>query len=228
MLGIFGNAPGPSLINSFLATIPPRFRYWDISCNPGNQVTAQPWKVFTRQNFVLPLQLPYDALYAAFNENTKRNIKKAAKSNAVIDKPGLQQVLALAQQQMEKRNHYQPDQFDRFAKLYQLLAGNNAAVTYGVYDGAKHLLSAAVFFTWRNRAYYILPGNHPAGRQSGASHALLDAFIRDHACSELILDFEGSDIESVALFYRSFGALAELYPAISYNRLPALIKWLKK
>ena len=45
-------------------------------------------------------------------------------------------------------------------------------------------------------------GNHPDGKTIGASHALIDAFIKDHADQNFILDFEGSDIRNLAFFYR--------------------------
>jgi len=70
-------------------------------------------------------------------------------------------------------------------------------------------------------------GNHPNGRTLGASHALVDAFIKDQAGQDLLLDFEGSDIRNLAFFYSSFGATEEKYPAIKLNRLPWYIRWMK-
>ena len=74
----------------------------------------------------------------------------------------------------------------------------------------------------------LATGNHPDGKTIGASHALIDAFIKDHAGQDLILDFEGSDIRNLAFFYSSFGATEELYPALKINKLPWYIKLLKK
>lgn len=71
-------------------------------------------------------------------------------------------------------------------------------------------------------------GNHPNGKTLGASHTLIDAFIKDHSGQNLLLDFEGSDIHSLAHFYSSFGAREEKYSAIKLNRLPAPFKWFKK
>jgi len=85
-----------------------------------------------------------------------------------------------------------------------------------------------VFFYSHDRAYYILVGNHPEGRNLGASHGLIDAFIKDHAGKKLVFDFEGSDIEGLAQFYRGFGAVEEKYPAIRLNRLPWWMRWLKR
>ena len=92
----------------------------------------------------------------------------------------------------------------------------------------QNFLASAAFFIFQNRAYYILVGNHPNGKTVGASHALINAFIKDHAGRNLILDFEGSDIHSLAFFYSSFGATEEKYCGIKLNRLPGLLKLLKK
>ncbi len=117
---------------------------------------------------------------------------------------------------------------ENFKKLFVYLKEKELAKTYGVLSNANQLLSSCVFFFSHNRAYYILVGNHPEGRNVGASHALIDSFIKDHAGKDIILDFEGSDIEGLAQFYSGFGAVEEKYPAIRLNRLPFYLKWLKK
>src|SRR6185369_17066679 len=93
------------------------------------------------------------------------------------------------------------DDFDRFKKLYEVLYEKQMATTYGIYTSGGQLISSAAFFFSHNRAYYILVGNHPNGKTSGASHALIDNFIKDHAGQNLLLDFEGSEIRNLAFFY---------------------------
>jgi hypothetical protein len=62
----------------------------------------------------------------------------------------------------------------------------------------------------------------------GASHLLVDSFIKDHAARNLTLDFEGSDVQTLAFFYSCFGAVEEKYTALKLNRLPWLLKWVKQ
>ena len=57
---------------------------------------------------------------------------------------------------------------------------------------------------------------------------IVDAFIREHAGSELILDFEGSNIPTVARFFAGFGARPEIYQGVSFDRLPLFLKRLRK
>jgi hypothetical protein len=99
-------------------------------------------------------------------------------------------------------------------------------ITYAVTVNKKVLASCAFLFS-HGRAYYILVGNHPNGRTLGASHTLIDGFIKDHAEQNLLLDFEGSDIRNLAFFYSSFGAAEEKYSAIKRNKLPWYVKWMK-
>jgi hypothetical protein len=140
----------------------------------------------------------------------------------------VEKVIELAVAQMNAYGKESKENVDRFRTLYQLLLEKEMATTYGVFTEANELFASCVFFFSHNRAYYILVGNNLAGRDSGASHTLIDAFIKDNAGKNLVLDFEGSDIPSLASFYRSFGAIHEPYPALKINRLPFFLKWLKK
>ena len=228
LLGIFGGSVTAELTDAFLLQIPEKFRYWDINLNPGNNVNDASFLVRQRKNFILNLNRPYIDLYKNFSENIKRNIKKSVQLNSTVNSPALPEVLKLVKSQMDQFASVNSEDIDRFLNLYHLLEKENAATTYGVVMADKTLLSACIFFIWHNRAYYILAGNHPDSKSTGASHALINAFIKDHAATNMILDFEGSDIPGVALFYKSFGAEEESYPAIKLNRLPAVLKLFKK
>jgi lipid II:glycine glycyltransferase (peptidoglycan interpeptide bridge formation enzyme) len=155
-------------------------------------------------------------------------VKKAVQLNFKIEKNiPVAEVIALARQQMKTYSDKKGD-FENFEKLYSTLRKKQMAETYGVLSEKKQLLASAVFFYSHSRAYYILVGNHPDGRTLGASHFLIDAFIKENAGKKLLLDFEGSDIRNLAFFYSSFGAVEEKYAAIKLNRLPRVLKWMKK
>ena len=164
-----------------------------------------------------------------YRENIRRNVKKAQQAGCTIQKDfGVEQVMELALAQMRERTPEIDDNAERFRKLYAYLHPLKMSITYGVFDSRNELLSSCVFFYSHNRAYYILVGNHPNGKTLGASHALIDTFIRDHAGQSLLLDFEGSDVQNLAFFYSSFGAVEEKYAGLKVNRLPFYLRWLKR
>jgi hypothetical protein len=224
-LGVFGNDITADIIESFFKAIPSKFKLWQFSLNHGNVFSLKGFNLSDRVNYVLPLNHPYETLYKNFRENIKRNIKKSIQYGCYI-KTGIDidAIIELAKQQP---NAASENDFEKFKKLYAQLKERSAVKCYGVFSNKNELLSSCVFTFSHNRAYYILVGNHPNGRTLGASHALIDSFIKDHAGQNLLLDFEGSDIRNLAFFYSSFGASEEKYPAIKLNKLPWYIKWMK-
>jgi hypothetical protein len=213
--GVFGSN---FVVGDFINAIPGKFKLIEINLNAGNSYEP----ALLRNNFVLPLNAPYETLYTNYRDNVKRNIKKAAGCTVKTGIP-VEQVIALAKEQLSTVVRIREHDMQQFKKLYQVLQ----ATTYGVYSPSGQLLASCVYFFSHNRAYYILVGNHPNGKTLGASHYLIDRFIADHAGSDLLLDFEGSDIRNLAFFYSSFGAVAEVYPALHINRLPWYVKLLR-
>jgi hypothetical protein len=208
--GVFGSN---FEVGDFINAIPKKFRLIEINLNAGNTYT--PGQL--RNNFVLPLNAPYEEIYSNYRDNIKRNIKKAISAGCVA-KTGVpvEQIISLAKQQLSTVVRLREQDLQQFQKLCEVLK----AVTYGVFSSSGQLLASCIYFFSHNRAYYILVGNHPNGKTLGASHYLIDRFIADHAGSGLLLDFEGSDIRNLAFFYSSFGATVETYPAVRVNRLP--------
>lgn len=100
------------------------------------------------------------------------------------------------------------------------------AITAGVYTGTD-LLASCILFYDEKRVYYILAGNHPDARDTGASHLLIARLVEEHAGTNRIFDFEGSDNPSIALYYEGFGASVEYYRSVRLNRLPFFISWIK-
>lgn len=228
-LGVFGNAISAELLESFLKAIPAKFKYLDISLNQNNVYALKDLDLYQRSNYILDLNKSYDQLYNNYRENIQRNIKKAVQAGCSVQKGfDAEKVIGLAVQQMKGQNKESGENIYRFRKLYQLLHAKQMATTYGILSSQNELLASCVFFFSHNRAYYILVGNHPDGKMVGASHALIDAFIKDHAGKNMLLDFEGSDMPNLAFFYSSFGAVEEEYSALKLNRLPFYLRWLKK
>jgi len=225
-LGVFGAGMDKDTTRQFLEAIPKRFRLIEYPLNYGNLPAPEGFGIYLRNNYILNLSIPYEALQQGYREQTRRNIRKAEKYGCLLKKDiDAGEVLKLAGAFTDP---IAPEDGRNFIKLYDELRARGQATAYGMTSAKDELLASAVFLFSNKRAYYILVGNHPNGRTLGASHALIDAFIRDHAGRDLTLDFEGSDLRNLAFFYSSFGAREERYPALRLNRLPWWLKLLKK
>ena len=227
-LGLFGNNLNALLLESFLDAIPPKFKYWDFYLNHYNAFDLDDYKFYERSNYVLNLEKPYTDLQASYRETIRRNVRRAEQVGCYVRKEiDFEKVIELAIQQMKQHTKESGENVDRFRNLYKALHQMKMTATYGIFL-KEDLVASCIFFFSHHRAYYILVGNHPNGKTIGASHALIDVFIRDHAGKKMVLDFEGSDIRNLAFFYSSFGAVEEKYASIRLNRLPFYLKWLKK
>jgi len=227
-LGVFGKNLTKEIIDDFVSMLPSKFKLVEISLNSGNIVgDSRPFSLL-RSNYILHLNRSYEQLYKSYRDNHKRNITKTFQFGCRVSKEiAIDEIIQLNKEQLQHVDGTKPEDYPNFKKLYELLKGRKQAEVYGIIDPKNKVLASAVFFFSHNRAYYIMVGNHPDGKTIGASHALIDAFIKDHAGQNLILDFEGSDIRNLAFFYSGFGATEEIYPALKINRLPFYVKWLK-
>lgn len=228
-LGVFGKNLNNELIDDFIRSIPSKFKLIEISLNAGNIIgDSKPFSIL-RSNYILHLNKPYEELYKTYRDNHKRNINKALQLGCSVSKEiPVDEIIQLNKELLEHIDGTKPGDYLNFKNLFEFLKTRGQAKTYAIVDPKNKLLASAVFFFSHNRAYYIMVGNHPEGKTLGASHALIDAFIKDHAGQDLILDFEGSDIRNLAFFYSSFGAIEEIYPALKINRLPWYVRLLKK
>ncbi|GAB4092250.1 GNAT family N-acetyltransferase [Flaviaesturariibacter terrae] len=222
-LGLFAEPSDVALLNRFLEAIPKKFRYIDVPLNATNLLPGTVFPLQQRANFVLDLRAPYEQLQATYRDNIRRNVRKAIQYGCSTDRAvPVAEIVALA------RTHADDEAgLAAFSMLVNDWIPQGKALCYGIRDKGGALLASAVFLRDSRRAYYLLVGNHPNGRTLGASHLLLDSFIRDHAGSPLLLDFEGSDLRNLAFFYSSFGAHGEPYPHLLVNRLPWWMRWLK-
>ena len=87
---------------------------------------------------------------------------------------------------------------------------------YGVREGA-HLMAAAAFAFSEQRGIFLLSVSSEAGKEHRAMFMVVDRFIRIYAGKLAKLDFEGSNIPSIARFFRGFGARPQVYQRITFE-----------
>lgn len=225
--GIFGNDISAEMMHGFLKNIPAKFQYWDLPLNFGNRFSVPEFPLFERNNFVLPLHQPHEALQKFYRSFLRRNIKKAEAAGCVFQSDiDLDTIISLVKKQPA---HWgTAEDYGHLKKLFEMLCAKSMAQTYCVKSATGAVLAAALFFFSHGRSYYILPGNTTEGKAVGASALLLDGFIKLHAGQLQTLDFEGSDVPGLQFFYSSFSAHNQPYAAIRLNRLPWYLRWLKR
>jgi hypothetical protein len=116
--------------------------------------------------------------------------------------------------------------YARLQKLFETLIARGAGTIYAMRTG-REVIAAAFFAHSRTRTIYLVSASGRTGKEHRSMFRMVDAFIREYAGSGKILDFEGSNIPSVARFFGGFGAHPEIYQGINFSRLPATLNKLR-
>ncbi|OWY20643.1 GNAT family N-acetyltransferase [Sphingobacteriales bacterium UPWRP_1] len=230
-LGVFsGGLPTAATVNNFLHAIPDCFRLVQYTLNEANgtQITALPY--IARVNHLLPLNQPYSLLYRAFNQNTRRSLKKAFQQPYTLHTQiAPAEIIALYRSTAGKKlPQIQPQHYLQIERIMYQSMHHGAGVLYGIYNQANQLHAAAFFLHAGSRIINLFPATSDEGRTGGAMFLLLNHVIQQHAGTHTLLDFEGSTSPSVSQFYRGFGAMPVAYCQVQRNTLPLPFKWLKK
>lgn len=167
----------------------------------------------TKTNFILPLNKSYAAIAAGYKQDLIGNLKKAAKENLVYNSSeNISEAIDLYNRFYGNRMQgVKQSDFDNFKTLCNKLQQTRECLVRTVNRHNGDLLAVAVLLKDAHRIYNLANSTTPQGRKVEANPFLMDNIIREFAGSNLLFDFEGSDLPGVKPFYEKFGAVNEPY-----------------
>ncbi len=233
-LGIFSpHKISREIVKDFIDAIPESIKYFELKFNKFNDLSnANKGEIKLNINYELDLILPYHELYKKFSSNTKRNIKKALNNNVktvFIDNKSFFNFFKYYFSKQFKGVLGKKD-FLIFKKLvdFGTLKSNFTPIFIGSVNKETKLISVAFFIKHKNKIYYIDGISSSEGKEKSAMFLIFDFIIKTYSGSNMILDFEGSNIESVARFYKGFGSMQTQYTNLIINRLRFLANLKRK
>ena len=207
---------------AFLCEISKHYVLADVLLNEKNETQES-----HKNNFVshfISLQPSYNELYSQFHENTKRNIKVGKKTECqiTVGEESVADIITLfrANRGQGSNVHFQEEDYARLSQMADYLLKNNLLEVYGVRTNDHQLAAGALFVKDGNRRWFWFSGRDNRLSECKPMFFLLDAYIHDHAESDLILDFNGSKNENVARLYQGFGGERYTIPFIRRFRNP--------
>lgn len=225
--GVFSiNILNPDIVESFINMIPSHIKVIDVNFNSFNRLDGDSHQVITNSNYLLDLINEYPKLVSRYSKNTKRNLKKGLKNTLTFMKGvSPENVISLF------RNNKGADISKWTDKNYVILQRimysaihKGMGVTFGVYTEHNELCAAAFFLKNNNRLIFLFSGSNDLARENGAMTFLIDTVIKNNSPGSRILDFEGSNNENLARFYKGFGAKKTSYQRLKVNRLNFVVK----
>jgi len=208
-LGIFSkNSIDNNMVESFINKIPYRSYHLNFNeQNPFQKGELQP-------NFVLNLNKDEQTIFSNYSTNTKRNIKKARNSNIEIKTDVSAKDFLTFYCSTEK--NYPVDPETKVKKLIEESFRREKTILYGAYNIKNELVSTLCLLHSPQRLIYLLPVSNEEGKENLAMFRMVDIIIQNYMNNNLLLDFYGSNVKSIARFYESFGAEINYYYSIKH------------
>ena len=158
-----------------------------------------------------------DEIRSGYSTNVKRSLKKAADLKLkAITYQDFQTFFVT--QKGENLGSLKKESWLRLAQLFVKAKAMNAAFCVGAFD-QERLVSVGLFFKWKSSLYFMKGTLNDTGKKTGALVYLIDAVLEKYVDECRVLDFIGSNQESIASFYRKFGATDHKY-CIVKGRIP--------
>jgi len=229
-LGIFSKIPVDDLlVASFMKSIPKKNKLIELILNPTIPLSTQQ----NHTSFFLDLKTDYDILYQNYSENTRRNLKTAAKHNLRLTQEVSTKEITQLFINNRAKNLEHPIPFAHYTILEHLAHFSDTVeklLHYGVIDPDGNLIAGALFLKDANRFWFWFSGRDNTNFEKRAMFFLIDQMIQQQCNSSIVLDFNGSNNPNIARFYAGFGATSYTCPYYQkYDPLTNLfIKWYKK
>lgn len=207
-LGVFSSGKiNDKLIMRFIHKIPKKFKKITINFNTENKLIDK--NSTEKVNYILPLNKPYDVLFKNY-----RSIRKRVKKKLHFFKTDVNDYKNLIQLfKKEKKGKVSISELDyqKLAVLINYLNKKNSVEILLVKDDEEQLLGGAFFLKDAKRITYLFSAVSKQGRKKQIMTLVIDTIINKYANTNYTLDFEGSMIEGIAFFFKSFGAIEEKY-----------------
>jgi len=216
--------------NEFLSSIPTIFKLIEINLNTFNKTSDTSFTIEKKSNIELDLIESYENIAKNYSQNHQRNIKKARQNGLVISyQVNIQDVISVFKDNRGKNlETFKKKDYETLTKLIEHCTNCGIGHTVGVFNSDKTLCAGAFFIESNNKVIFIFSSTNKEAKEKSAMFLLLDSFIKENSQKNITLDFEGSNDENLARFYKGFGSKECVYLQLRRNRLPFLINWLKK
>lgn len=213
--GVFSkNELSKEKIEQFLEAIPEKFKFVEFRINKS-------YGTDNHRNIELALNQDYSVLAENYNSNTKRNLAKAKKEGLTIaENAEPSAIIELFRKNRGKEiKHWGDKEYNRLLSLVEAAQSHSACFVLGVQNTDNQLIAGAFFITSHNKIVFLFSGSDESNKENHGLAFLLDYVIEKYSGTQKILDFEGSDNDGLARFYKGFGGEEKYYTGLRFNKL---------
>lgn len=214
-------------LHEYLEYMPEFYRLVDLSI--AQLPSGNSFRVTTKDNFELALSADYSKLCDNYSSDCRRNIRIASENVQKIEEvsdPG--EVINLFRKNRGKglKGVKERD----YRKLYRLMLSaceRGKGRLIGVRSVNKELIYGLFVVIVPGSVTLLFTATSEESRVKKTGYLVIDSIISEFSGSNMVLDFAGSSIPSIADYNRSFGGEKKAYYRIYKNRLPWPVRMFK-
>lgn len=209
-------------INPIIKILFKTFRFGEISLlqKPAMSIGDNIFR--DRKNYRLDLNATFEDISKKYAKNHIRNCKKAASIEVLTgsDFAGLISIF-----KSEKKTVFQKKQMNEFLfnlkKIEKCDHIKKHTLIFNAFIESR-LVASIFLINYNGVLYYILGSSIKSDKHlsSLGLYKLFDFVIKKYSNQNLILDFEGSDHDGIARFFKGFGSTEFNYFFFRWNKLP--------
>ena len=200
---------------SLVANFSPRYEFDRAWGNAG-------FKVEERVTHWLSLDRSFEDIQKAYSENIRRNIKKGKKRFEIkVNELDVKAAVDLFREEVGASLAISETQYAGFIKWIGSLQDEDRATIYSAKTQDGTCAGFAIIVHSGTHRIYSMGALRAEWRNSGLSPLLLSSAIGDAIDDgAAIFDFEGSMVEGIARFFKSFGSEKVIYNTVSLKKFP--------
>ena len=222
------------VMNYFIDNLP-KFDYFNMSFHYSitNWLPFY-WRGFKqtiRYTYVVENNLTLEELSKNFETDTRRRRRRKAEKLGIkaYESNELEKFYKLNEMTFKRQGLSIPYSYEFIKRIYHSI-NQNTKIFFAEHE--KKVIAVIFLIFDEKRVYYLMGGIHPAYKNLGAMDLLQYESIKFALENNLKYDFEGSMIESIEKYFRSFGAIQKPYNNVSKTnskllKIRSLLKELK-
>ncbi len=226
-LGVIGAGITALIIRQFLSAIPSSFKYIQFNLSHENYALLAESDVNrVRTNFILELFNSEEAILNRFDKGLRKKVKKYRSVHKVESSEDVEELIQFYEHHLESTVKWGKRNYIRANKLLQAAMDRNMLSIIRLSVDGK-VTCIASFIVTPKRVINVFGASSSYGRSQQSMSIALYEMIRRYASTDRVLDFEGSDVPGVSMFFKSFGGTNEPYAEYKKDNLSAIFSLLK-
>lgn len=173
-----------------------------------------------RTNQIIYLNREYRDIYQDYHPALKRNIKKAERNSLSYSKGCAEDISCFIDLHAENlADHYQEKEIISLLALSKEESAKQYFLIKKVVNKENIPLCISLCLKDHKRIYNTLLATSAEGKEYCAMPYLIDNIIKEYAQTNMIFDFQGSDIPGVKRFNSKFSPVIQPYKIYSFRRI---------